>query len=99
MTPMSQERALTVDEAVDRARELASGGHRRVLGIAGPPAAGKGSVSARVRGALGALAVQVPMDGFHLAEAELHRLGRHERKGAPDTCDAPAAAPARRGPG
>lgn len=31
----------------------------------------------------------VPMDGFHLAEAELHRLGRHERKGALDTFDGP----------
>jgi pantothenate kinase len=28
------------------------------------------------------------MDGFHLAEAELRRLGRHERKGAIDTFDA-----------
>ena len=28
------------------------------------------------------------MDGFHLAEAELHRLGRHHRKGALDTFDA-----------
>jgi pantothenate kinase len=33
-------------------------------------------------------AVLVPMDGFHLAAAELHRLGRHDRKGAPDTFDA-----------
>ncbi|MEE6257057.1 nucleoside/nucleotide kinase family protein [Plantactinospora sonchi] len=32
-------------------------------------------------------AVLVPMDGFHLAEAELRRLGRHDRKGAPDTFD------------
>jgi len=29
----------------------------------------------------------VPMDGFHLAQAELHRLGREDRKGAPDTFD------------
>ena len=28
------------------------------------------------------------MDGYHLSNAELHRLGRHERKGAPDTFDA-----------
>jgi pantothenate kinase len=32
--------------------------------------------------------VLVPMDGFHLADAELRRLGRAERKGAPDTFDA-----------
>lgn len=30
----------------------------------------------------------VPMDGFHLAQAELERLGRAGRKGAPDTFDA-----------
>lgn len=33
-------------------------------------------------------AVLVPMDGFHLANAELDRLGRRNRKGAPDTFDA-----------
>ncbi len=30
----------------------------------------------------------MPMDGFHLADAELARLGRRDRKGAPDTFDA-----------
>ncbi|MFC7722562.1 nucleoside/nucleotide kinase family protein [Nonomuraea recticatena] len=30
----------------------------------------------------------VPMDGFHLADVELDRLGRRDRKGAPDTFDA-----------
>ena len=30
----------------------------------------------------------VGMDGFHLAQAELERLGRADRKGAPDTFDA-----------
>jgi pantothenate kinase len=29
----------------------------------------------------------VPMDGFHLANSELQRLGRAGRKGAPDTFD------------
>jgi pantothenate kinase len=28
------------------------------------------------------------MDGFHLADVELERLGRRDRKGAPDTFDA-----------
>lgn len=28
------------------------------------------------------------MDGFHLANSELNRLGRRQRKGAPDTFDA-----------
>lgn len=37
---------------------------------------------------LGDIAVLVGMDGYHLAQAELRRLGRLERKGAPDTFDA-----------
>ena len=32
--------------------------------------------------------VHVPMDGYHLADVELARLGRSDRKGAPDTFDA-----------
>ncbi len=32
--------------------------------------------------------VHVPMDGFHLADVELDRLGCRDRKGAPDTFDA-----------
>lgn len=32
-------------------------------------------------------AIVVPMDGFHLAQHELERLGRADRKGAPDTFD------------
>ncbi|MFJ6462712.1 nucleoside/nucleotide kinase family protein [Streptomyces sp. NPDC091387] len=71
-----------------RARRLALAGKRRVLGIAGPPGAGKSTLAGRLADALGPLAVLVPMDGFHLAQAELERLGRADRKGAPDTFDA-----------
>ncbi|MFF4387986.1 nucleoside/nucleotide kinase family protein [Streptomyces sp. NPDC001552] len=76
-------------EAVSRARALATTGERRVLGIAGPPGAGKSTLAARLADALGPeRAVVVPMDGFHLAQAVLDRLGRADRKGAPDTFDA-----------
>ncbi|KOY54829.1 nucleoside/nucleotide kinase family protein [Streptomyces sp. XY332] len=72
-----------------RARALAASGTRRILGIAGPPGAGKSTLAARLAQVLGPeLAVVVPMDGFHLAQAELERLGRADRKGAPDTFDA-----------
>ncbi|GGZ82078.1 nucleoside/nucleotide kinase family protein [Streptomyces subrutilus] len=77
-------------ELVERARALAArdGGGRRILGIAGPPGAGKSTLAARLAEALGpAVAVVVPMDGFHLARAELERLGRADRKGAEDTFD------------
>lgn len=73
---------------VERARRLASAGGRRLLGFAGAPGAGKSTTAAALVSALGPAAALVPMDGFHLAEAELHRLGRHERKGAVDTFDA-----------
>ncbi len=66
---------------------LAPGG-RRLLGLAGAPGAGKSTVAAQVVQAVGPLAVVVPMDGFHLAQTELERLGRADRKGAPDTFDA-----------
>lgn len=78
----------TVDDAVARAAALAASGGRRLLGIGGPPGAGKSTLAAALVTALGARAVLVPMDGFHLAQAELERLGRAVRKGAPDTFDA-----------
>jgi pantothenate kinase len=37
---------------------------------------------------IGSHVAHVPMDGFHLADVELGRLGRADRKGAPDTFDA-----------
>jgi pantothenate kinase len=62
-------------------------GQRRILGIAGPPGAGKSTLAGALVSAVGADAVGVPMDGYHLAQAELERLGRGDRKGAPDTFD------------
>jgi pantothenate kinase len=60
-----------------------------LLGITGAPGAGKSTLAAELAGALGPeLAVVVGMDAFHLADAELVRLGRRDRKGAPDTFDA-----------
>lgn len=73
-------------DLVDRARALATAG-RGMLGICGAPGAGKSTLAARLVDALGADAVYVGMDGFHLAQAELERLGRTERKGALDTFD------------
>jgi pantothenate kinase len=73
---------------VERARALADAGGRRVLGIAGPPGCGKSTVAQAVVGELGERARLVPMDGFHLAQGELVRLGRRDRMGAPDTFDA-----------
>ena len=78
---------LTTDELVDRARNLASGG-RVVLGIVGAPGAGKSTLAEVIATALGPeVAVCVGMDGFHLEDSLLRRLGRRDRKGAIDTFD------------
>ncbi|GAA1840170.1 nucleoside/nucleotide kinase family protein [Asanoa iriomotensis] len=77
-----------MDVLAARAAALADLGPRRLLGIVGPPGAGKSTLAERIVEAVGPSAVLVPMDGYHLAEAELHRLGRHDRKGAIDTFDA-----------
>ncbi|WP_437013679.1 nucleoside/nucleotide kinase family protein [Streptomyces sp. enrichment culture] len=84
---------LTFDDLLTRARGLAGGGRRAILGIAGSPGSGKTTLAERlVRELNGEEAepwvAHVPMDGFHLADAELERLGRRDRKGAPDTFDA-----------
>lgn len=79
------------DALVDRAEALVDAarvsGARRILGIAGPPGAGKSTLALGLVDALGDGAVYLPMDGYHLAQAELVRLGRADRKGAPDTFD------------
>jgi pantothenate kinase len=75
------------DELIDRARALAETGGRRILGIAGAPGAGKTTLAELVTAGLAGAAVQVPMDGLHLADVELNRLGRRDWKGAPDTFD------------
>lgn len=77
----------TLGELVERAHVLAEAGPRQLLGIAGPPGVGKSSLARRVVDAIGPAARLVPMDGFHLAQEELRRLGRQERKGAADTFD------------
>lgn len=77
-----------VEALVRRARRLAERPGCAVLGIVGAPGAGKSTLAAAVTAAVDG-SVLVPMDGFHLANAELTRLGRRERKGAPDTFDAP----------
>ena len=74
---------------MERARALAGRGDRCILGIAGAPGGGKSTLAAALVAELGPDAARlVGMDGFHLAQAELERLGRADRKGAPDTFDA-----------
>ncbi|HEV3361089.1 MAG TPA: nucleoside/nucleotide kinase family protein [Pseudonocardiaceae bacterium] len=78
----------TFEELLAAATVLAAGPQRRILGIVGAPGAGKSTLAAKLVEALDGRAVLVGMDGFHFANTELARLGRAERKGAPDTFDA-----------
>lgn len=66
---------------------LLADGRRRLLGLVGAPGSGKSTLARALEQALTGRAQVVPMDGFHLAQVELQRLGRAERKGAPDTFD------------
>ncbi|MDR5698540.1 nucleoside/nucleotide kinase family protein [Agromyces aerolatus] len=76
---------------VERLLGAPGDGGRLLIGIAGSPGAGKSTLARAVvdavtaRGAVAA--AYLPMDGFHLANATLDRLGRRERKGAIDTFD------------
>lgn len=79
---------LLIDEAVvNAARALIKERPRALLGLVGAPGAGKSSVSEALLNQLGEAMQVVPMDGYHLSNLELARLGRAERKGAPDTFD------------
>jgi pantothenate kinase len=70
-----------------RLEALLADGRRKLLGLVGAPGSGKSTVAQALLDALPGRAQVVPMDGFHLANAELGRLGRAGRKGAPDTFD------------
>jgi pantothenate kinase len=80
-----------VTDLVSRATRLLAARSRVLIGVVGAPGAGKSTATSAVAAALtaqGASCAVVPMDGFHLAQRELQRLGRADRKGAPDTFDA-----------
>ena len=86
-TPIQEHVALPLSGLVERARALLTGGDRALLGLTGPPGAGKSTLARNLVAALPDEAVLVPMDGFHLDDTVLDALGRRERKGAPDTFD------------
>lgn len=82
----------TLNELADRVRHLRpAAGERVLIGIVGAPGAGKSTLARALTATLDqdepGSAVQVPMDGFHLADGQLERLGLRGVKGAPTTFD------------
>ncbi|WP_457973384.1 nucleoside/nucleotide kinase family protein [Arthrobacter sp. D1-17] len=77
-----------VQQAVAELRLRATASTRTILGISGAPGSGKSTFAALPGELLGpAVAVVVPMDGFHLSNAVLDGHSLRERKGAIDTFD------------
>jgi pantothenate kinase len=64
---------------------LDDGPGRVLIGVTGPPGVGKSTFTELLLNRMPA--AYVPMDGFHLSNAQLDRLGRRARKGAVDTFD------------
>ncbi|MDE3028368.1 MAG: nucleoside triphosphate hydrolase [Paracoccaceae bacterium] len=64
---------------------------RMIVALAGAPGSGKSHMAEALCEAINratpGLAAVLPMDGYHYDDAILHQLGRHARKGAPDTFD------------
>lgn len=79
----------SLEAALERAISLTEAENTRVIiGLVGKPGAGKSTLSSYLLKKLPKeTTVLVPMDGFHLSNAQLALLGRSNRKGAPDTFD------------
>ncbi|MFJ8044789.1 nucleoside/nucleotide kinase family protein [Kitasatospora sp. NPDC096147] len=88
---------MTAAELVDLAARLLNGRTvhkgRSILGLTGPPGAGKSTLALHLvteidRAHGPGTAAYLPLDGFHLANAQLDRLGLRHRKGSPPSFDA-----------
>ena len=79
----------SLEAALERAITLIQNeDNRTIIGIVGKPGAGKSTLSSYLLKKLPKeTTALVPMDGFHLSNAQLNKLGRIDRKGAPDTFD------------
>jgi pantothenate kinase len=79
-----------VDQALTRANEIIKKTDKRVIiGVVGKPGAGKSTLTSYLIDNLPKNSVSlVPMDGYHLSNQQLSRLGLADKKGALNTFDA-----------
>jgi pantothenate kinase len=80
----------SISSLLEEILRLAQDASRFMIGIAGPPGAGKSTLSDALRDALiarGETAEILPMDGFHMDNGILEQRGLLPRKGAPETFD------------
>jgi pantothenate kinase len=69
---------------------LKSTTNRVLFGVVGKPGAGKSTIVESVKKRFPSQEVAIiPMDGYHLSDEVLISQGKRDRKGAPDTFDAP----------
>lgn len=76
------------NEVISTLQAFLDTGKRHIVGLVGAPGVGKSTFSEQITAHFGNQILVIPMDGFHLANCELQRLERADRKGAPDTFDA-----------
>lgn len=77
----------TEDALFDSIETLSRTRGRLLVALAGPPGSGKTTLADGLAARFGDAAVVLPMDGFHLENDALERLGLLHRKGAPGTFD------------
>jgi pantothenate kinase len=79
-----------LDDLLSEIERRSHGGARLLVGVAGPPGAGKSTLADRLHeilGERGHRSAVLPMDGFHLDNSILDERGDLSRKGAPHTFD------------
>jgi len=77
-----------MDWAIQRIEKLLEADRRVIIGIVAPPGGGKSTLAEAVHKHFPEQSALVPMDGFHLANSQLDRLGLRQKKGAPETFNA-----------